>query len=260
MPPLVWRSISRLRSRLVNPEWEYIPEGWQVAQTNPAIKGWNVREVLETYKAKWPAFVKSLNDTTPFGVSPEAISAEPDLAFHNAMMSYAYVLALAARHKSSLSILDWGGGIGHYYMISRALVPGLEIEYHCKDVPVLVEYGHQVVPEAHFYTDDTCLTRQYDFVLASTSLHYSRDWVTTLKGLAAATAAYMFVTGLPIIQHSPSYVFVQRPYYYGYNTEYLGWCLNRKQFLQCAEAAGLKLVREFITGYRPGNLSGPRTK
>ncbi|MFN5979633.1 MAG: hypothetical protein ACK45W_10000, partial [Pseudanabaena sp.] len=97
-----------------------------------------------------------------------------------------------------------------------------------------------------FYTDESCLDRTYEFVLASTSLHYSQDWVNTFKGLAKATSGYLFVTRLPILQNSKSYVMVQRPYQYGYDTEYLGWCLNKQEFLNVANSLGLVLVREFF--------------
>ena len=56
---------------------------------------------------------------------------------------------------------------------------------------------------------------------------------------------------LPSVLHANSYAFVQRPYVYGYNTEYLGWCLNRDEFLQQASSAGMRLVREFVTGEQP---------
>jgi hypothetical protein len=63
------------------------------------------------------------------------------------MMTYAYALSLSTRHKSSISMLDWGGAIGHYYLLSEKLVPDLEIDYHCKDVPVLAEYGRSLFPK-----------------------------------------------------------------------------------------------------------------
>lgn len=233
-------------------EWEYVPEGWRIAQTDSRIKGWDVDSVLQVYEAKWPSFVKNLEGALPLAISHESSSsAGSDPIFHNVIMSYAYALALASRLKSSISMLDWGGGIGHYYLISQSLIPDLEIDYHCKDVPVLAVHGRELFPRAHFYTDDSCLARQYDFVLASTSLHYSHDWANALKGLIRATRGYVFVTQLPIIRESPSFVMIQRPYAYGYNTEYLGWCLNRLEFLECARAAGAQLVREFIIGYRP---------
>jgi putative methyltransferase (TIGR04325 family) len=233
-------------------EWEYMPDGWATERTNPKIKGWNVESVLEAYKSRWTAFVKNLEGTAPFGASPESLTfRQIDLVFHNTIMSYAYAFTLASRYRSSISMLDWGGGIGHYYLISKTLVPDLKIEYHCKDVPVLAEHGQTLFPEAYFYADETCLARQYDFVLVSTSLHYSQDWRSLLERLARATDGYLFVTQLPIVHQISSFVFVQRPYQYGYNTEYLGWCLNHDEFLKYAETAGLELMRQFVTGQQP---------
>jgi putative methyltransferase (TIGR04325 family) len=256
-PPLLWRSMSQLRSLQAAKEqnyieWEYIPEGWQALKTDPNIKGWNVESVLEAYKANWPNFLKTLEGTLPFGISPESSSqAYTNFIFHNLMMTYAYALSLSTRHKSSISMLDWGGGIGHYYLLSQKLVPDLEIDYHCKDVPVLAEYGRSLFPKAHFYTDETCLERNYDFILVSGSFQYSQDWTSTLKGLVEASAEYLFVTRLPIVQQVPSFVIVQRPYQYGYNTEYLGWCLNRGEFLQYAQNIGVELIREFVVEQLP---------
>lgn len=239
-------------------EWEYIPAGWEAECSDPRIKGWNVESVLEAYKSRWEAFVHELQSTDPFGTSPEAPTSQAvDLVFHNTLMVFAYALALASRHKTSISMLDWGGGLGHYYLISKALVPDLGLDYHCKDVPVLAEYGRQLLPQVHFYSDESCLSRVYDFVLASTSLHYSEDWPRVIENLARITVGYLLVTQLPVVHQAPSYVFVQRPYRYQYNTEYLGWCLNRAEFLQCAEQSGLELIREFVTGQQPQIAHAP---
>lgn len=251
-PPLLWRTARQLRSFLASQktdyiEWEYIPEGWQRAKDTPEIKGWNVESVLDTYKTNWNNFLKTLEGTLPFGISPESDSeSRNDLTFHNVMMTYAYVLALISRQKTSISMLDWGGAIGHYFLLSQRLIPELMIDYHCKDVPFLVEYGQRLFPESHFYPDETCLQRKYDFILASGSFQFSQDWITTLSKLAKATSEYLFITRLPIVHHVSSFVIVQRPYQYGYNTEYLGWCLNREEFLKAADAFQLQLIREFI--------------
>jgi len=253
MPPalvgLARRLVTAIRQE--RPEWEYVPEGWARAQSDAKIKGWNVESVLEAYKARWPAFVHQLEGTAPLGISPESPTPEQsDLAFHNTLMIFAYALALATRTKNAISMLDWGGGIGHYYLIGKTLVPGLDIDYHCKDTPALIEYGKKLFPQAHFCADESCLARRYDFVLASTSLHYSEDWPAVLAGLARATDGYLLVTQLPVTSKSPSFVFVQRPYRYGYNTEYLGWCLNQTEFLARAQAAEMELLREFLIGHQ----------
>ena len=241
------------------PEWGYVPQGWDAEKSDPAIKGWNVQTVLDAYKAKWETFVKTTQGAGPFGLPPEAISPakDADLPYHNGVMVFGYCLALASRNKSAVSILDWGGGIGHYYQIARALLPDVKIEYHCKDVPLLAEHGGTLFPEAHFCSDESCLARRYDLVMAGTSLHYARDWQRTLRGLADAVGGYLLVTGLPVVHAAPPYVFVQRPYRYNYDTEYLAWCLNRGQFLESARGMGLTLVREFITGHFPPIQGAP---
>lgn len=262
-PPYVWNALKGVKDRLraapppvpepepepeERPEWEYVPEGW--TRADPAVKGWDVDAIVESYRRKWPSFVRALEDAGPLGIShevPEGVDVPTeDRGAHNMLVSYAYVLALAAREKDRIALLDWGGGSGHYYLISRAVLPDVEIEYHCKDVPKLVAYGRELFPEATFYDDDTWQERRYDLVLASASLQYSEDWSGTLARLARATEGYLYVTRLPVALRSASFVVVQRPYAYGYETEYLGWVINRDELLGAAASSGLELVREFL--------------
>ncbi len=255
-PPILWRALQKMRRIRGHAkgldEWAYIPEGWAYARSHPEIKGWNVAEILAVYKRKWPRFVALVEGTGPLGVAHESdLSTNDDVSSHNSLMSFAYAIALATHHLESWSFLDWGGGIGHYYLLARALLPDLTLEYHCKDTPLLAEYGARLFPGQHFYSDLSCLERTYDFVMASTSLHYEEDWPGLLMRLAKATRSYLYITGLPTVFNAPSFVFVQRPYSYGYNTEYLGWCLNYSQFVEEAGRADLALVREFVIGVRP---------
>ena len=101
------------------------------------------------------------------------------------------------------------------------------------------------------YADERCFERTYDLVVASTSLHYSEDWLALLGRLADVTTSYLYIANLPTVQQASSFVFIQRPYQYGYNTEYLAWFFNRDEFLQATESCGLHLAREFIHGYQP---------
>lgn len=227
------------------PHWEHVPEGFA-----RAAKGWNVEAISAAYREKWPSYLAAIEGCRPLGVHHEVPSGQAvgfeDLGAHNTLVSYAYVLALAARTRDRISLLDWGGGIGHYLPLSRALVPGVEIDYHCKDVPVLAEHGRELFPEASFYADDSCLKRRYDLVLASGSLQYAPDWKATLAGLAGATDGLLYVTRAPVALHSPSFVVLQRAYDYGYDTEYLGWVFNRDELLAVARASRGELVREFL--------------
>jgi putative methyltransferase (TIGR04325 family) len=155
-------------------------------------------------------------------------------------------------------MLDWGGGIGHYYLYAQALMSDIEIDYTCKDVPLLAEAGQKNFPEALFTADEAiALNRKYDLILASGSMHYSEDWRGQFARLAKSTEGYLYITRLPTIHNEPSYVMVQRPYAYGFNTEYLGWCINRTELLETAKAENMELVREFIIENPPHIYHAP---
>src|SRR5262249_14086159 len=119
------------------PEWEYIPEGWANRRRGDG-SAWNRAAVASAYRKKWPAFVSAL-ESGLLGIDHEVPEGEPirsnDLAAHNTLVSFGYVLARASRNKDRISILDWGGATGHYFLISRTLMPEVELHYHCKEVP-----------------------------------------------------------------------------------------------------------------------------
>ncbi len=233
-------------------EWEYIPTGWDYLEDHPEIRGWNAEEILEVYKKKWPKFLNMTQGVGPLGIMHESdLSSNTDLCGHNVVMSSAYVAALASHKKDVLKILDWGGGIGHFYLFLKQLLPDINIDYHCKDVPALAGYGQSLFPRQHFYTDESCLKGNYDLVLVSTSFQYSCNWQELLGKFACACNGFLYIAELPIVQRAPSFVFIQRPYKFGYNTEYLGWCLNRTEFLDHAQSCGLVLLREFVYGLAP---------
>src|SRR5262249_44788363 len=152
-------------------------------------------------------------------------------AAQSLIVAFAYVLARAAHGRDRISLLDWGGGIGHYYAIARAVLPEIELDYHCRDLPLLAARGRALLPQARFHDDDSCLERRYDLVVASSSLQYGEDWRGTLAGLARATSDFLYVTRVPLAVQVPSFVVIQRAQRHGYGTEYLGWVLNRDELL-----------------------------
>ncbi len=262
VPPLFIKLCRRVRfgAREKKPfiEWEYIPEGWEYGRMSTEVKGWNVESVLDVYKRKWPKFSAMTRGTGPLGIAHESpLTGSEDIDSHNTIMSFAYVLARAAHRLDALSMLDWGGGIGHYHLLAQALLPDVRIEYHCKDLPLLAEYGAKLFPDQDFCADDSCLERTYDLVMASSSMHYTEDWQELLARLARSARRYLYVTRLPTVLRVPSFVFIQRPYACGYNTEYLGWCLNRAELLSEAEKSGLTPVREFVIAERPFIVKAP---
>jgi putative methyltransferase (TIGR04325 family) len=261
LPPMIVSLARRwLKRALPSPEvsateWEYVPEGWQY---KGRARGWDVESVVMQQLKRWPRYLGALQGAGPLGISHEARDpAEQNVLRHNVVMSFAYVLALAAHRKERLSVMDWGGGLGYYYALARALMPELVLEYHCKELPLICAAGRKSSPEIRFHEDDSCLGRKYDLVLASSSLQYSEDWRKTLGALAAAADQWLYLALLPATAECGSFVFIQRAYPHGYDTEYLGWCLNRRELIEGAARLELELRREFLHGYRPAIAGAP---
>ena len=234
-------------AKYLYPEMVYAPQGWH--PKNSMSKGWYERSVAEGQEKHWSTLVQNLQGPGPLGVAhfPWSLTRE-DRANHNTMMSYGYVLTLAARKKERISILDWGGGAGHYYLYSRVLLPEVGIEYHCYDVPQLCELGKKLTPEAQFHDSDAGLMgKQFDLVVSSSSLHYFENWREVTRKLADFTGEFLYIARLQTVIRAPSFVAVHKVYRAGY-TEYLSWCLNQRELLSCAEESGLELVREFVFG------------
>jgi putative methyltransferase (TIGR04325 family) len=167
------------------------------------------------------------------------------------------VVALAGRTRERLSVLDWGGGIGHYHALARSTVPGLALDYHVKETPATCARGREVSPEVTFHEDDTCLERRFDLVVASSSIQYAEDWQTLAAALASATGDYLYLARVPVALQAESFVVIQRPYVHGYETEYLGWVLNRAGLLERMAETGLGLAREFLLDARFSAVGAP---
>jgi putative methyltransferase (TIGR04325 family) len=232
------------------PEWEYVPEGWARGARDPSVKGWDVEAVANAYREKWPAFARSLEGARPLGVYHELGAGEEitgeDPAAHNLILTFAYVAGLAAHGKRRLSFLDWGGGIGHYGLIARAVLP-VEVDYHCREVPHIAAVGREAGAQGRYVSDDSWADRTYDLVMASGSLQYAEDWRALLADLAGVCGGgYLYVTRLPYARSSASFHILQRAYRYGYETEYVGWVVSRDELLAFAPTVGLTLEREFV--------------
>ena len=106
---------------------------------------------------------------------------------HNTAMTLAYVVARTSRHRDTLSVLDWGGGIGHQHAIVETTLPEIQCDWHIRELPAVCSEGRKTSPTVTFHDNDECLERGYDLVLASGSFQYSEDWRTHLHQLAGAT-------------------------------------------------------------------------
>lgn len=161
-------------------------------------------------------------------------------------MTFAYALMVASRGKTKIKMLDWGGALGHYYLLSRSILPDVEIKYVCKELSFLCEHGRKLLPDVEFYDNDNYLNYTYDFSLFSGSLQYVEDWKKVFSDVRKATDGYIFVTILPVVMNSPSFVVLER----GYSGEFLEWIFNKQEFLKYAQEIGLDLVQEFLISYK----------
>ena len=266
LPPVILRQIQKRRlaernagaSRPVDPpEWEYIPQGWEA--NGEAIRGWGQPGVAETYAARWEKFQSLIAGTGPLGVNHEAVALDAECAgVHNQVMTLAYVVGRAALGRDRLTILDYGGALGHHFAFLQVLFPGFPLDYSCCELPHVANEGRRLHPQVKYYTDDSWADRKFDLVVASNSLHYARHWEQKLAQLAGAAGDLVFITKLPVVVEVPSFVILQRAEKYGYRTEYLGWCLNRGEFLEAARQMRLVLDREFLVAdWEPHVVGAP---
>ena len=257
IPPIVIKGVRFVKNLFKKPDLysigfhrlEYAPDGWQTKLNNSLNKGWSVNSVVDTEKAKWDVFCRNLEGPGPLGFSHEhtdlSVIRSPN--FHNVHISYAYVLALTAHKKDSISVLDWGGALGHYYLVAKAVLPDIDIDFHVKEVPLMAKAGKQLNPEVHCYDDETCLERDYDLVMMTGSIPYMEDWTDILHRIARSIKKYLFISRLPVLEHSPSFVAVQHLY----NSQMLHQQINQTELLETVKETGLTFVREFVVGDRP---------
>src|SRR5258706_1146448 len=147
LPPFVARQLRRAVQAAGRDaaEWAFLPEG---AAAWDRFPGWNEPSVAQTQRMKWPAFRAALAEPRLLGVAHEGWASNPqDLPAHNTLLTFGYVLARAARGSQRLSMLDWGGGSGHYAAIARTLLPEAPIDYTCRDLPLLCALGREMVPD-----------------------------------------------------------------------------------------------------------------
>jgi putative methyltransferase (TIGR04325 family) len=237
-------------------EYEFVPEGWRPG--DPRGTGWDHPSVARAMRANWPQWAAVVNSTRPLGIYPMAPHIRHE-GGHNLSMTFAYVLARAAHGKTGLSVLDWGGALGHYALMAKALLPEIALDITIKERPEAAATGRTLVPFTTFVTDDAdCFSRSYDVVVASGSLQYAADWRNIAGRLVKSAKEWMYLARLPLVRRSATFVVVQRPYLsVGYQTEYLSWVFNRDEFLAQIASSGAVLEREFISGENVQYAGGP---
>lgn len=257
IPPVFSRLIFVMVNKFKRPVLEYAPEGWEtvLVRSNDTVHGWSAPQVVARAREKWMVYCALAAGSGPLGFSHEHddLSITRDLNFHNVHLTYAYALARAASGMTRVSVLDYGGGLGHYFKLGESMFPNLILDFHVKEVPLMAECGREVNPGVHWHTDDSCLDRSYDMVMMTGSLPYIQDWVVVLKKVAAAAKTYLFLFRIPVVEEGPSFVAVQHIY----GSQMLHQLLNQKELLGVVNECGFSLVREVIIGDRPYIRNAP---
>ena len=248
--------LARRIAAMGRPEWLCLGARWPPV---PPSEGWTHPSIVEVEMKRWERFVEAVETPRPLRINHEAAKWRgDDLIAHNVVVTFLYIVALAAQGQCILSVLDWGGGIGHYYLFSRAAVPEMELDYTVKELPSFCEAGRKVLPAVKFVsTEEEAFSRKYHLVVASSSLWYAPDWRGLLRRLADVTEGYLYITRMVFVDISDSYVALQRPSLAGYMTEYATWIMNRREFVEAAQAANLEPIREFLLGPGPYVYKAP---
>ena len=241
-PPVVAHIFRSLR-RNPPPTLEYLQGEWDSVSLDVGQNGWNIESTVSGTACERAKFERDLANGAPLGIAHE----------HNLHVSFAFVVALAAREKTKISILDWGAGLGQYCNLAKVSIPGVGVDYHCKEVPVLATAGQRNTPGAVWYMEDSCLKNSYDLVFASGSLQYAKDWKELLVQLAAAAREYLFLTRIPVVFDTPNYCALQHVY----GSTMVFWVFNQSELVEAVRKQGFELIREFLVQDWPAVQGAP---
>ena len=245
LPPLLWNVGKDFKRRLFRSvdHFAYAPEGWSTRLPASATSQDYWHSFIARERSACAALRARVQAREPM-VTPDGDVKE---------VLFGYVLALAALDKQKLTVLDYGGSLGDYYWLGTALVPDVDLEYHCKELPKVAEAGRQLTPAVTWHTDDGCLAQRHDLVMFSSSLQYLPGWQDVLRRAAQSARGYLFLSDVPTVRDVPSYVVTQRS---GGMTN-LQYQLNHSEIVNTVEGAGLRLIREFEMGAHPPVANAP---
>lgn len=262
LPPAAWQAARQVRASLRPPD-----HGWKVAEggtrafSKPSTD-WDTEAVAQSYERRWPLFERVRGSSVPpvFASEEESLVFDPEtdlpsastLFRHNSLLGLVYAVTRASRQRSSLKVLDWGGGVGHQYGLLRSLLPDLALEYTCFDLPVSVRLGSKRFPDAQFTSDFKCLNEPYDLIVANGSLHYFKEWQDVVQKFGESSRGFVFITMLPVVLDAPSVVMLQQ-WTNVDGTRYAEpeWFVSRDELMQVAVGPKWRLERELVCGYSP---------
>jgi putative methyltransferase (TIGR04325 family) len=196
VPPLLWNAGRDARRRWLRSgeRFAYAPQGWSTRQPAGATNEEYWNSIAAGERTFTEALIRRVQAREPMLLTLD--EELKDLLF-------GYVLALAARDRPKVRVLDYGGGLGNYYWLAKALVPGTEFDYHCRELSKVAEAGRQLTPAVTWHTDDACLAQPHDLVMFSGSLQCLEEWRDVLCRAAWSARGYLFLSDVPTVRDSP---------------------------------------------------------
>lgn len=254
IPPALWRQLRHLRYG-DEALYKYIGPSWP--KDAGSETGWDDAIAVETMRAHWNTYRRMAEGTAPWDRRPWDTGLSDPFAF-NDQSAFALAVALAARGRPHVSVLDWGGAFGHYALIAKTVLPSMRIDYTVKERQPICNVGAELNPTVSFTFDDVvAFSRQYDLVIAAGSLQYSPDWRDISNHLAASAKEWLLVAQLPItVPAHPSFVVQQRLRRIGIAADSICWIIDPREFLDRLHKSGFVLVREFLSAPPRGVIGG----
>ena len=247
LPPIILEAVRVIRRRTSRSGYRlfYAPRGWSTPLPPRSELLYESAKVINEERENWaPVIGRARRGSLPLASTDAGANPATVCGDHNAYMTFGYVAALAARHRSSLSILDYGGNLGYFQSLAKGLLRDVQLDYHCKELPAMMRAGRELHPDVTWHVDDACLDDNYDLVMFNASLQYLQPWREMLARASRASRGYVYVTDLSVITRAPSYVAIQ--HYVGATMHYA--VINRDDLTSAFRDANLHLVREFWVG------------
>ena len=112
---------------------------------------------------------------------------------------------------------------------------------------MMAKAGKEIDPKIHWYCDESYFDRSYDLVMINGALQYVREWKRFLEKIAVITKGHLFLTRVPVVEHSDNFVAIQKVT----DAVMFHQQFNEGKLLETLHSAGFQLLREFVVGDRP---------
>jgi putative methyltransferase (TIGR04325 family) len=225
-----------------------------------------MKKIFNTWEGIYESFEEASRDVTGLGFNgdtwrtrtltsaKECLEAlrlgEPIPSFYKQRSTFLPpVVGMLLKDKTSLSILDLGGGLGIGYMSLAECIPSYseKINYTIIEVPEICETGKKLFPKGEITYMDTLPTEGgYDLIHSASALQYIDDWQGLLRKFAILNAEYIFLSDV-FTGNIPSFVTLQN--YYGSKIPH--WFLNFDELLLFISSLGYEMVmKSFVSSRR----------